>query len=297
MKISAFSLVAAAAASMCVAFAAQAGESLAKIEQAGKIRVAYRESSMPFSYIIGSGKPIGFSVEITQAVVDAVKTKIGKPDLETEWVAVTTGNRIPLLRNGTIDVECGSTVNTAARGKEVDFSVNFFYTGTRLLVKKSSGIKNYADLKGKAVSSTTGAVNYQVLRKYSAENGLDMTFQLAKDHTDAFLQVQTGRAAAFVLDDVLLFSQKASGKNPDDYEVVGDTLQVEPYACMVRKDDAELKAVVDGVITDMMKSGAFEERYNHWFMQPIPPQNVTMGVPMSDLLKENIKNPSDKPAR
>lgn len=296
MKVSALSLLACAAACLCMTSTAQASETLSKVEQSGKIRVAYRESSVPFSYL-AAGKPVGFSVELTQAVVDAVKAKVGKTDLETQWVAVTTQNRIPLLRNGTIDVECGSTVNTSARGKEVDFSVNFFYTGTRLLVKKTSGIQNYADLKGKAVASTTGAVNYQVLRKYSADHGLDMSFQLAKDHADGFLQVQSERAAAYALDDVLLFSLRATAKSPGDYEVVGETLQIEPYACMVRKDDPELKALVDGVIVGMMKSGAFEQRYAHWFLQPIPPQNVTLGVPMSDLLKENLKNHSDKPAR
>ena len=275
---------------------AQPSETLTKIQQAGKIRVAYRES-LPFSYLAAPSKPVGFSVDLTQDVISAEKTKLGKQDLEVEWVAVTTQNRIPLLRNGTIDFECGSTVNNMARAKDVDFSVNFFYTGTRLLVKKASGISNYKDLKGKSVGSTTGAVNYQVLRKYAADNGLDINFLLAKDHSDGFLQLEGDRTAAFVLDDILLFSLKAGAKKPADFDVVGDTLQVEPYACMVRKGDAEFKSLLDGVIVGMMKSGEFERRYDRWFMKAVPPNNLTLGVPMSDQLKENLKNPSDQPSK
>ncbi|WP_409517338.1 transporter substrate-binding domain-containing protein [Diaphorobacter sp.] len=277
--------------------AVQASETLNKIQQTGKIRVAYRESSMPFSYLAGPGKPIGFSVDMTQDVINAVKTKVGKPNLEVEWVAVTTQNRIPLLRNGTIDFECGSTVNNSARAKEVDFGVNFFYTGTRLLVKKASGVKNYADLKGKSVGSTTGAVNYQVLRKYSMDNALDINFLLAKDHVDGFLQLESDRTTAFVLDDILLFSLKAGAKNPNDFDVVGDTLQVEPYACMVRKGDTEMKQILDGVIVGMMNSGEFERRYDRWFMKAVPPNNLSLAVPMSQELKANLKEHSDKPAR
>ncbi|HEY0200613.1 MAG TPA: transporter substrate-binding domain-containing protein [Burkholderiaceae bacterium] len=293
MKLSAL----AAAVSICVTCgAAQAGDTLAKVAQSGKITVAYRESSIPFSYLNGPGKPVGFSVDITQGVIDAVKQKLGKRDLEVEWMPVTSQNRIPLITNGTVDLECGSTTNNTARGKDVAFAINHFYTGTRLLVKKSSGVKDYADLKGKKVATTTGTTNFQVIRKYSSDKGLDFDIVLGKDHSDAFLLVESDRALAFAMDDILLYGLKASAKNPADFDVVGESLQVEPYSCMLRKDDPQFKALVDGVITSQMKSGAFEKSYNRWFLQPIPPKNVALGLPMSQQLKDNIKSPSDKPA-
>jgi glutamate/aspartate transport system substrate-binding protein len=275
---------------------AQAADTLAKVAEANKITLAYRESSVPFSYLEAPGKPIGFSVDIANAVVAAVKKQTGKPNLEVAWMAVTSQNRIPLLSNGTIDLECGSTTNNTARGKEVDFAINHFYTGTRLLVKKSSGIKNWADLKGKKVAITTGTTNMLVVRKYNEEKKLDLDVIGTKDHADALLLVETDRASAFPMDDILLFGLKANAKDPAALDVVGDALQVEPYACMLRKDDPKFKALVDGVITGMMKSGEFEKLYNKWFMGPIPPKNQAIGLPMNQELKDNIQTPSDKPA-
>ncbi|MDI3381751.1 transporter substrate-binding domain-containing protein [Xenophilus aerolatus] len=275
---------------------AQAADTLAKVAEANKITLAYRESSVPFSYLEAPGKPIGFAVDIANAVVAAVKKQTGKPNLEVGWMAVTSQNRIPLLSNGTIDLECGSTTNNTARGKEVDFAINHFYTGTRLLVKKSSGIKNWADLKGKKVAITTGTTNMLVVRKYNDEKKLDLDVIGTKDHADALLLVETDRASAFPMDDILLFGLKANAKDPASLDVVGDALQVEPYACMLRKDDPKFKALVDGVITGMMKSGEFEKLYNKWFMGPIPPKNQAIGLPMNQELKDNIQTPSDKPA-
>ncbi|MBN8747775.1 Glutamate/aspartate import solute-binding protein [Xylophilus ampelinus] len=275
---------------------AQAADTLAKVAEANKITLAYRESSVPFSYLEAPGKPIGFAVDIANAVVAAVKKQTGKPNLEVGWMAVTSQNRIPLLSNGTIDLECGSTTNNTARGKEVDFAINHFYTGTRLLVKKSSGIKNWADLKGKKVAITTGTTNMLVVRKYNDEKKLDLDVIGTKDHADALLLVETDRASAFPMDDILLFGLKANAKDPAALDVVGDALQVEPYACMLRKDDPKFKALVDGVITGMMKSGEFEKLYNKWFMGPIPPKNQAIGLPMNQELKDNIQTPSDKPA-
>jgi glutamate/aspartate transport system substrate-binding protein len=209
---------------------------------------------------------------------------------------VTSANRIPLLQNGTIDLECGSTTNNSARGKDVDFAINHFYTGTRLLVKKSSGIKNYADLKGKTVAITTGTTNMQVVRRYNEEKGLGINIVSTKDHADAALLVETDRAAAFAMDDILLFGLKANAKDPASLEVVGDSLQVEPYACMIRKNDPKFKALVDGVITGMMKSGEFEKLYTKWFMSPIPPRKVNLQLPMSKELRDNLTAQSDKPA-
>ena len=271
-------------------------DTLKKIADSGQITLAYRESSVPLSYLEAAGKPIGMAVDISKAVAEAVKKKLNKPNLKVEWVSVTSANRIPVLANGTIDLECGSTTNNVARGKDVDFAINHFYTGTRLLVKKSSGIKNYADLKGKTITITTGTTNMQVVRKYAAEQGLDVKVDAAKDHADAFLLVQGDRAAAFAMDDVLLFGLMANAKTPSDFEVVGDSLQVEPYACMLRKNDPEFKKLVDGVIGDMMKSGAFSKAYQRWFMSPIPPRNTPLNLPMSTELKQNMSDLSDKPA-
>ncbi|VTU39547.1 Glutamate/aspartate periplasmic-binding protein precursor [Variovorax sp. PBS-H4] len=292
MKIS---VLMAAVALAAVATGAQAADTLAKIAASGKITLAYRESSVPFSYLDG-GKPIGFSVELSNAVVEAVKKKLNKPNLEVAMMAVTSQNRIPLLSNGTIDLECGSTTNNSARAKDVSFAVNHFYTGTRLLVKKSSNIKDYADLAKKTVTSTTGTTNALVMRKYNAEKNLDMDLVLAKDHADAFLLVESGRAVAFAMDDILLFGLMANAKNPAEFEVVGEALQVEPYACMLAKDDTAFKKLVDDTFIGLMKSGEFEKMYTKWFLQPIPPKNVPLNLPMSPQLRENIKSPSDKPA-
>ncbi|MDD0813913.1 amino acid ABC transporter substrate-binding protein [Curvibacter sp. HBC28] len=269
---------------------------LEKVAASGKITLAYRESSVPFSYLDGPAKPIGFSVDVANAVADAVRKQLKKPDIQVEWQAVTSQNRMPLVMNGTVDLECGSTTNNSARGKDVAFAINHFYTGTRLLVKKSSGIKDYADLAGKNVSTTTGTTNLQVLRKYSTEKNLNFNLQFGKDHADSFLLVESDRALAFGMDDILLYGLKANAKNPADFEVVGESLQVEPYACMLRKDDPAFKQLVDGVIGGMMKSGEFEKLYTKWFLQPIPPKNLPLGLPMSPQLKDNLKALSDKPA-
>ncbi|MDN8612643.1 transporter substrate-binding domain-containing protein [Variovorax ginsengisoli] len=275
---------------------AQAADTLAKIAESGKITLAYRESSVPFSYLAGGEKPIGFSVELSNAVVDAVKKKLNKPKLEVALMPVTSQNRIPLISNGTIDLECGSTTNNTARAKDVSFAINHFYTGTRLLVKKSSKIKNYADLAKRTVASTTGTTNALVMRKYNTEKNLDMDLVLGKDHADAFLLVESDRAVAFAMDDILLFGLMANAKNPADFEVVGDALQVEPYACMLPKDDPAFKKLVDDTFIDLMKSGEFEKMYAKWFLQPIPPKGVPLNLPMSPQLRENIQAPNDKPA-
>ncbi|MFD2753569.1 amino acid ABC transporter substrate-binding protein [Comamonas terrae] len=270
-------------------------DTLAKVRDSGRITLAYRESSVPFSYL-ENGKPIGMTVEISQAVAEAVKKALNKPDLKVMWQAVTSQNRIPLLANGTIDLECGSTTNNTVRAKEVGFAINHFYTGTRLLVKKSSGIRDYADLKGKTVAITTGTTNLQVLRKANAEQNWGLNIVMAKDHADGFLLVENDRAAAFGMDDILLYGLIANAKNPQDFQVVAQPLQVEPYACMLRKDDPQFKQLVDGVIGDMMKSGAFARLYDRWFMQPIPPKGAALGLAMSEQLQRNLQELSDKPA-
>lgn len=271
-------------------------QTLKKIADSNKITVSYREASVPFSYLTDSTKAVGFSVELTEAIVADVRKAVNKPNLEVVTMPVTSQNRIPLLVNGTYDLECGSTTNNSIRAKDVAFAINHFYTGTRLLVKKSSGIKNYADLARKTVSSTTGTTNAQVIRKYSADKNLDMSLILGKDHDDSLLMVESDRAVAFAMDDILLFGLMANSKTPAALEVVGDPLQVEPYACMMRKDDPEFKKLVDGTITRLMQSGDFNKLYAKWFMSPIPPKGVNLNLPMSEQLKTNIKTPSDQPA-
>lgn len=282
----------------CIALATQVtmADTLKKIEERGKFSLGYRESSIPFSYVAGAGKPVGMAQDISQAIVNEVRRQSGKKVFEVEYVAVTSANRIPLLQNGTIDIECGSTTNNTSRGKDVAFAINHFYTGTRLLAKKNSSIRNYADLKGKPVASTSGTTNAMVLRKHNQANQLDMSVMLAKDHADAMLLVESERATAFAMDDILLYGLIASAKNPAEWHVVGDALQVEPYACMLRKDDPKFKALVDKVIGGMMKSGEFERLYTKWFLSPIPPNNTNLQVPMSPELRQNVKALSDKPA-
>ncbi|MFT4992819.1 MAG: ABC-type amino acid transport substrate-binding protein, partial [Polaromonas sp.] len=245
MKLSTLMTAALLAAGLATTASAQ---TLKKVADSNKITVSYRESSVPFSYLISATKAVGFSVDLTEVIIDDVRKKLNKPTLDVARVAVTSQNRIPLLVNGTYDLECGSTTNNSARGKDVAFSINIFYTGTRLLTKKLSNIKNYADLAKKTVASTTGTTNAQVMRKFNADQNLDMQLILGKDHDDSLLLVESDRAVAFAMDDILLFGLIANSRNAASLEVVGDSLQVEPYACMMRKDDPEFKALVDGTI-------------------------------------------------
>lgn len=272
-------------------------QTLKKVDDNNKITVSYREAAVPFSYLVAPGNPDGFAMDLTRAIVADVRGKLGKPALEVAYIPVSAQNRIPLLVDGTYDLECGSTTNNAARGKEVAFAISHFYTGTRLLAKKSSNIKNYKDLDKKAVVTTGGSTNEKVLRKYAADNNIDIQVVLGKDYDDAFKMVESDRAVAFAMDDILLFGLMANSASPGSFEVVGDTLQVEPYGCMIRKDDPEFKKLVDGTITRLMQSGEFTKLYDKWFKSPIPPKGVVLGMPMSAQLQSNLKNLSDKPAQ
>jgi len=269
---------------------------LDKVKTSGVITLAYRESSIPFSYLGAEGQPIGFGWEICNKIVDQVKRVTARPDLKIQIQSVTSQNRIPLLMNGTIDIECGSTTNNSERAKQVDFAINYFYTGTRFLVKTDSGIKSLLDLKGKKVVSTTGTTNFQILRKLNAEQNLGFELIGAKDHAESTLLVIQGRADAFGMDDVLLYGNRASALNPSELVVVGDAIQVEPYAIMLRKDDPTFKKIVDDTLSNLMKSGEFEALYKKWFQSAIPPKGINLNAPMSKELKDNLKILSDKPA-
>ncbi len=275
---------------------AQTPLTLDKVKASGSITVAYRDSSIPFSYLDDKAQPVGFGWEICGKIVDAVKKATGRADLKVQSQAVTSANRIPLLMNGTIDIECGSTTNNSERAKQVAFATNYFYTGTRFLVKSSSGVKSLDDLKGKTVVSTTGTTNYKIIRNLNEEKKLGIDLIGAKDHADSALLVQTGRALAFGMDDILLYGLKASSANPADFAVVGEAIQVEPYAIMVRRDDPAFKKLVDDTLAGLMKSGEFDKLYKKWFQSPIPPKGINLSAPMSKELMDNMKALSDKPA-
>ena len=275
---------------------AQTAMTLDKVKVNGAITVAYRESSIPFSYLDDKAQPTGFGWEICGKIVDEVKKSTGRADLKVQTQAVTSANRIPLLTNGTIDIECGSTTNTSERQKQVAFATNYFYTGTRFLVKTGAAVKSLDDLKGKPVVSTTGTTNFRVIRNLNEEKKLDIDLLGAKDHAESALMVQTGRALAFAMDDILLYGLRASAQNPADFAVVGEAIQVEPYAIMLRRDDPAFKKLVDDTIAGLVKSGEFEKLYKKWFQSPIPPKGINLNAPMSKELQDNLKNLSDKPA-
>jgi glutamate/aspartate transport system substrate-binding protein len=276
--------------------AAHAESTLAKVKHSGEISVGYRETSVPFAYLDDKSQPVGFGFEICQRIVDGVKKATGRADLKTRLVPVTSSNRIPLLVGGNIDVECGSTTNNVERAKQVDFGINYFYTGTRFLVKAGTHFQSLESLKGKTVVSTLGTTNFRVIRNLMQEKQLGNDLLGAKDHTEAAQMVQSGRAFAFGMDDVLLFGLRAGAPNPSELAVVGESIQVEPYAPMIRKDDPEFKKVVDETIAGLMKSGEFLKIYNRWFTSPIPPKGINIQLPMGKELKENLKALSDKPA-
>lgn len=271
-------------------------DTLGKIAERGSIVLAYRESSVPFSYLEGPGRPIGFGVEVANKVAEAVRQATGKKDLRIEYQSVTSQNRVPLVANGSVDLECGSTTNNAARAKEVAFAVNYFYASSRLLVKKSTGIQKLGDLAGKAIATTTGTTTFGQLRKLSLERNLDLRVVPAKDHADGFLLLESGRAQAFAMDDILLAGLMLNAKNPENFAIVGEPLQVEAYACMLRKGDPAFKKLVDTTLISMMKSGEFEKLYKKWFMSPIPPRQRSLGLPISDRLRDQLKSPTDQPA-
>jgi ABC-type amino acid transport substrate-binding protein len=269
---------------------------LDKIKQSGTMTIAYRESSIPFSYLDDKAKPTGFAYEICEKIADKVKAATGRSDLAKQYQAVTSANRIPLLQNGTIDIECGSTTNNSERGKQVDFAINYFYTGTRFLVKAGTKVDKLSDLAGKTVVSTTGTTNYQIIRRLNEEQRLGIELLGAKDHAESALMVETGRAVAFAMDDILLYGLKAASQNPASLAVVGEAIQVEPYAIVVRKNDPAFKKLVDDTLAGLMKSGEFEALYRKWFQSPIPPRGINLNAPMSKELQDNLRQMSDKPA-
>jgi len=266
---------------------------LKKIKDTGTIIVGHRESSIPFSYYDDKQKAVGYSVELCLRIVDAIKTHLKMNKLDVKYNPVTSATRIPLMANGTIDLECGSTTNNLKRQKQVSYTITHFVTATRFVSKKAGNLKTVSDLKGKTVVSTSGTTNIRLATKLNVEKKLGMNIIAAKDHAEAFLTVQTGRAAAFFMDDILLYSLVATSKNPKDFVISANSLSVEPYGIMVRKDDPAFKKVVDAAMIKIYKGGAINAIYKKWFLKPIPPKGVNLNVPMSAQMKKVIAHPTD----
>lgn len=282
--------LAAAAALAVLAFPAGAQDltgTLKKIKDSGTITIGHRETSIPFSYLNEKQEPVGYSMDICAAVVEEVKKELGLAQLAVKYNPVTPQTRIPLMANGTIDLECGSTTNTLTRQKQVGFAPVTFITGTKLLVKKSSKIRSYKDLRNKTVVVTQGTTNERIIKALSDKDNLNIKFLNAKDHGESFLTVESGRAVAFSMDDILLYGLIAKAKSPKDYEVVGDYLSYDPYGMMYRKGDEDFGLVVRRAIARLMSSGDINKLYNKWFLEKLP-SGETMGVPMSPLLKAAI---------
>ena len=273
---------------------ARAADTMAKIKSSGVVNLGVRESS-GLGYTLGNGKYVGFHTEMAERIVDDLKKDLGMSALKINYQPITSQNRIPLLQNGTIDFECGSTTNNTARQKDADFAITTYVEEVRIATKANSGIKGVADLKGKTVVTTTGTTSVQTLRKNDRAQGLDFKEVMGKDHADSFLMLESGRADAFVMDGSILAANIAKSKSPKDFVLVGDALSVEPIACMLPKGDTKFKEAVDNSIKRQIADGSLEKLYDRWFLQPIPPANVTVGLPLSASTKDAWANPNNKP--
>jgi glutamate/aspartate transport system substrate-binding protein len=272
---------------------AQGTDTLAKLKASGNVSLGVRDSS-GLSYTLGNGKYVGFHTEMGERIVADLSKSLGK-DLKITYTPVTSQNRLPLVQNGTVDLECGSTTNNATRAKDVAFAVTTYVEEVRILTKANSGIQGIKDLQGKTVAVTTGTTSVQTLRKNKRAEGIEFKDIMGKDHADSFLLLESGRADAFVMDGSILAANASKSKNPADYKMVGEVLSVEPIACMIRKDDPAFKKAVDDSIKRQIADGSLEKLYDKWFMQPVPPTNTKIGLAMSQATKDAWANPNDKP--
>lgn len=282
------------AAALAATGLAQAQDTLAKVKESGSITMGVRESSGVLSYTLGGAKYVGYHIAICEKAIEAIEKAVGKK-LTVKYQPVTSQNRIPLVQNGTVDLECGSTTNNATRQKDVSFANTTFVEEVRMAVKASSPIKSVADLKDKTVATTTGTTSVQTLRKHKRAESVEFKEVFGKDHADSFLLVESGRADVFVMDGSLLAGLIARSKNPADYKIVGEVLSVEPIAIMVRKDDEALLKIINATIAGMVKSGEINQLYDKWFLQPTPPTGAKVGLAMSDTLKATLKDPNNRP--
>ena len=270
-------------------------DTLSKAKDSGVITMGVRDSSGALSFTLGDGKYAGYHVEICQRILSNLEKSVGRK-LDIKYQSVTSQNRIPLVQNGTVDIECGSTTNNVARQKDVAFVVTTYVEEVRIAAKAASGISSIAQLNGKNVATTTGTTSVQLLRKHERANGVDFKEVFGKDHAESFLLLESGRADAFVMDAQILAGNIATSKSPADFRIVGEVLNVEPIAIMVRKDDAAFKKLADDTVRDLAKSGELSKMYDKWFVQPIPPKNTRVGLPASEATKLAWATPNDKPA-
>jgi glutamate/aspartate transport system substrate-binding protein len=266
---------------------------LKKIKETGVITLGHRDASTPFSYFDDKQAAIGYALDLCGKIVEAVKADLKMPNLQVKLNPVTSATRIPLMANGTIDLECGSTTNNLERQKQVAFTITHFVTANRFVSKKASNLKDLNDLKGKTVVSTSGTTNIKQITEINGQKNLGITILPAKDHAEAFLMVETGRAAAFFMDDILLYSLVANSKTPAEWTISAEALSIEPYGIMLRKDDPSFKKVVDGAMTTVYKSGEINKIYAKWFLSPVPPKGINLNVPMSDVFKHVVAKPTD----
>jgi len=267
---------------------------LKKIKDTGSITIGHRESSIPFSYLDDKQQPVGYAMDLCMKIVDAVKTELKMPNLKVKLQPVTSANRIPLMQNGTIDLECGSTTNSVSRQQQVAFGPTYFVINVTAAVKKNSGIRSLANLNGKTISTTSGTTSVPLLKKYEKTANVSVKEIYGKDHAESFLLLAQDRSSAFIMDDILLAGQIANSSNPGDFTILKESLRQEPYSMMLRKDDPPFKALVDKAIGGVMKSGEIDKIYAKWFNNPIPPKGINMNFPQTPLIKEAFKNPNDK---
>jgi len=266
---------------------------LKKIKETGTVTLGYRDASLPFSYLNDAQQPIGYSIELCQKIVDQIKVKVGEPNLKTEYVSVVAATRTPLLINGTIDMECGVTTNTVERQKQIGFLLTSYVASAKYVVKKSAGINNVAELKGKSVVVITGGSGEWITKNLDREKGMDLKILNAKDGAEAFLMLETGRAVAYINDDVQLMATIAQSRSPDGYVLLPEPMSAEPYAIGISKNDPQFKTFADNVLRNLYSTGEVNTLYPKWFQQPIPPKNAVINLPMSDALKQAIANPND----
>ncbi len=274
---------------------AQANDTLAKIKASGSITLGVRESSGALAYTLGDGKYVGFHTEMAERITSDLRKQLGMTALDIKYQPVTSQNRIPLVTNGTVDLECGSTTNDANRQKDVAFAITTYVEEVRIAVKAKSGITGIKDLKGKTIATTTGTTSVQTLRKNKRAEGMEFKEVFGKDHADSFLLLETGRADAFVMDGSILAGNISRAKTPSDFKIVGEVLAVEPIACMLRKDDPAFQKAVDDSIKRQIADGTLAKSYDKWFMQPIPPANTKVGLPLSAATKDAWAKPNNKP--
>lgn len=293
-RISTLLLALGAAIAVASPAAAQESATLKKIRDSGSVTIGHRDASIPFSYYDDRQQPVGYAVDLCLRIVDAIRAELKLAKLDVKYQLVTSANRIPLMANGTIDLECGSTTNNLARQKEVAFTTTHFLTATRLVSKKTANIKSANDLKGKTAVSTSGTTNIRQLTELNTSQNMGMNIIPANGHAEAFQMVETGRAVAFAMDDILLYSLVSQSRNPSEFVISDFALSLpEPYGIMLRRDDPGFKKVVDNAMNRLYKGGEINKIYDKWFLKPIPPKNINLNVPMSQLFKNVVANPTD----